>query len=74
MLPPGTDTGEDMLSHESEESGIVISGSIEITVNNQVQVLNAGDAYLFDSRLPHRFRNISEEDCTVVSACTLPSF
>ncbi len=72
--PPGADTGEDMLSHEAEEGGIVISGSIEITVEDRAQVLHAGDAYLFDSRLPHRFRNIGKVECTIVSACTPPSF
>jgi mannose-6-phosphate isomerase-like protein (cupin superfamily) len=36
--------------------------------------LEPGDAYYFDSRLPHRFRNVGEEECEVVSACTPPSF
>lgn len=72
--PAGTDTGEDMLSHEAEEGGVVISGEIEITVGDKVQCLKEGDAYLFDSRQPHRFRNNSDEDCIIVSACTPPSF
>jgi transcriptional regulator with XRE-family HTH domain len=72
--PPDADTGEDMLSHQSEEGGIVLSGEIEITVEDQVKILRQGDAYLFDSTLRHRFRNIGTEDCIVVSACTPPSF
>lgn len=72
--PPGSDTGPDMLSHEGEEAGIVIEGIIEITVDNSVRVLNPGDGYLFDSRLPHRFRNIGSSRCVVVSACTPPTF
>ena len=72
--PPGADTGPDMLSHDSEEAGVVISGIIEVTVGDQVRVLNPGDGYLFDSRLPHRFRNIGSADCVVVSACTPPTF
>lgn len=72
--PPGADTGPDMLSHDGEESGVVISGIIEITVGDQVRVLNPGDGYLFESRLPHRFRNIGSETCVIVSACTPPSF
>lgn len=71
---PGADTGEEAYTHEGEEAGIVISGNIEITVDGTVGVLSAGDAYLFDSRLPHRFRNTSDEDCVIVSACTPPSF
>jgi transcriptional regulator with XRE-family HTH domain len=72
--PAGADTGADMLTHEAEEGGIIISGQIEITVNEQAQILNAGDAYLFDSRHLHRFRNLSDENCIIVSACTPPSF
>ncbi len=72
--PAGADTGADMLTHEAEEGGIIISGQIEITVNEQAQILKAGDAYLFDSRHLHRFRNLSDEDCIIVSACTPPSF
>ena len=72
--PPGADTGPDLLAHEGEEAGVVIEGIIEITVADQVRVLNPGDGYLFDSRLPHRFRNIGETRCVIVSACTPPSF
>jgi transcriptional regulator with XRE-family HTH domain len=72
--PPGTDTGPDMLSHEGEEAGIIISGFIEITVDDQVRVLNPGEGYLFDSRLPHRFRNIGDQPCVIFSACTPPTF
>lgn len=74
VYPPGADTGPDMLSHEGEEAGVVVSGIIEITVADQVRVLNPGDGYLFESRLPHRFRNIGKGDCVIVSACTPPSF
>jgi len=71
---PGADTGQSMLSHDAEEGGIVLQGRLEVTVGDQVQVLTNGDAYRFNSRLPHRFRNAGNEECLVVSACTPPSF
>ncbi len=71
---PGTDTGRAMLSHDGEEAGIIISGQLEVTVGEEVQILGPGDAYRFDSRTPHRFRNIGRVDCVLVSACTPPSF
>lgn len=71
---PGADTGQSMLSHDAEEGGIVLQGRLEVTVGERVQVLTAGGAYRFNSRLPHRFRNTGNEDCLVVSACTPPSF
>jgi mannose-6-phosphate isomerase-like protein (cupin superfamily) len=71
---PGADTGQSLLSHEAEEGGIILQGRLEVTVADQVRTLSAGDAYRFNSRLPHRFRNTGSEDCIVVSACTPPSF
>ena len=69
---PGADTGRTMLQHESEEGGIVIKGQIELTVGERKQLLGPGDAYFFDSRVPHRFRNVGEEECELISACTPP--
>ncbi|MEZ5840866.1 MAG: cupin domain-containing protein [Hyphomicrobiales bacterium] len=69
---PGADTGPAMLEHVSHEGGVVISGEIELTVGDKVRILKAGDAYLFDSRQPHRFRNVGDRPCEVVSACTPP--
>ncbi|WP_136247016.1 cupin domain-containing protein [Halomonas borealis] len=72
--PPGADSGEEMLEHDGEEGGVVIAGRIEITVDGEVEVLSAGDGYYFDSRLPHRFRNVDDTECVIVSANTPPSF
>jgi transcriptional regulator with XRE-family HTH domain len=69
----GADSGAEMLSHKSEEGGVVVSGSIEITVGGETRVLGPGDAYYFDSRIPHRFRNIGEEVVEIVSACSPPA-
>ncbi len=69
---PGADTGRSMLRHESEEGGIVLHGRIEITVGDEHRLLGPGDAYYFDSRIPHRFRNVGNEPCELISACTPP--
>ena len=61
-----------MLEHLSHEGGIVISGEIELTIDDQARILKTGDAYLFDSRRPHRFRNVSDRPAEVISACTPP--
>nr|WP_068110915.1 cupin domain-containing protein [Tropicimonas marinistellae] len=72
--PPGSDTGPELITHEAEEAGIVVEGIIEVTVGDEIRVLNPGDGYLFDSRIPHRFRNVFDGPCVIVSACTPPSF
>jgi mannose-6-phosphate isomerase-like protein (cupin superfamily) len=71
---PGADTGEEMLSHAGEEGGVIVRGSIELTVGGQKRVLSPGDAYYFESRLPHRFRNIGDEACEIISANSPPTF
>jgi mannose-6-phosphate isomerase-like protein (cupin superfamily) len=72
VYAPGADTGETMLEHESSEGGIVLSGEIELTVGDEVHRLRAGDSFIFDSRRPHRFRNVTRSPATVISACTPP--
>ncbi|MCB1857849.1 MAG: cupin domain-containing protein [Gammaproteobacteria bacterium] len=72
-LPRG-DTGEHMLAHQGEEGGIILKGKIEITVGEEIAVLNPGDAYYFDSNVPHRFRNLGDDECEIVSVCTPPTF
>ena len=70
---PGADTGKAMYQHEAEEGGVIISGSVEITVGSERRVLGPGEGYYFDSSVPHRFRNVGKEDCVIISACSPPS-
>ena len=70
----GADTGMMMLQHEGEEGGVILSGRLEVTVGEATRILSAGDAYYFNSRQPHRFRNAGNEVCTLVSSCSPPTF
>ncbi len=74
VYQPGADTGEAMLRHEGEEAGVVAKGQLLVTVGDQERLLEQGDAYYFRSNIPHRFRNVSEAPCEVISANTPPSF
>ncbi|MEH6473667.1 MAG: cupin domain-containing protein [Halopseudomonas sp.] len=71
--PPGSDTGAEMLTHEGQEGGVIVKGEIELTVDGDSQILKAGDGYFFDSNLPHRFRNVGDVDCDIVSGNNPPS-
>lgn len=71
---PGTDSGRPTISHQGEEAGLVIRGLLELEVAGVRHELGPGDAYFFDSRKPHAFRNIGDTDLVIVSACTPPSF
>jgi transcriptional regulator with XRE-family HTH domain len=74
VMPPGSDTGEAMLSHDGEEGGVIVQGQVELTVGEQVRVLGPGEAYYFESRQPHRFRNVGSDEAILVSANTPPTF
>ncbi len=69
----GADTGE-AISHAAQEAGVVVVGTVEITVGARQRRLSAGDAYYFDSQTPHRFRNVGEEEARIVSAITPPTY
>ncbi len=71
---PGADTGDAMLRHAGEECGIVVAGCLTLTVGVQERVLNPGDAYYFSSNIPHRFRNLGDAPCVLISANSPPSF
>ncbi|CCM78423.1 cupin domain-containing protein [Rhizobium mesoamericanum] len=71
---PGADTGKVPLVHEGEEGGVVLSGRLEVTVDDERRILGPGDAYYFESRRPHRFRCVGPVPCEVISACTPPTF
>jgi transcriptional regulator with XRE-family HTH domain len=70
----GADTGADMIRHEGEEGGVVVSGTIELTIGAETRQLGPGDAYYFTSAIPHRFRNPGTEPCEIISASTPPTF
>jgi transcriptional regulator with XRE-family HTH domain len=71
---PGSDTGAESYRHEAEEAGVVLRGTLELTVDDEVHILKPGDAYYFDSRRPHRFRNRGKVAVEAVSVNTPPSF
>jgi transcriptional regulator with XRE-family HTH domain len=72
VYEPDADTGETLLQHASSEGGVIMEGELEVTVGGEVRILKAGEAYLFDSRIPHRFRNVSASRTVAISACSPP--
>lgn len=72
--PPNTDTGTEMLNNDAEEGGYILEGQIELTVGDDVFILNKNDGYYFDNNKPHRFRNPFDQVCKIVSATTPANF
>jgi transcriptional regulator with XRE-family HTH domain len=72
--PPGADTGQEMLAHEGEETGILVEGRLELVVGQERYILEAGDSYYFESTRPHRFRNPFDVPARLISAATPANF
>ena len=72
--PIGSDTGDDMYTHEGEESGVLVEGRLELTVGEEVFILEPGDSYYFESSKPHRFRNPFDQPARLISATTPANF
>ena len=70
----GAQSGTKMISHQGEEAGLVIKGRLTLEVEGARYELGEGDAYFFDSRKPHAFRNAGDGELVIVSACTPPTF
>ena len=69
---PGASTGDDSYRHEGEEAGLVLSGRLELTVDDRVYRLEAGDSFSFDSHRRHRYVNPSASEETVVIWANTP--
>jgi transcriptional regulator with XRE-family HTH domain len=71
---PGASTGSALYTHPGVESGLILSGELEIQINSEVYTLKEGDSITFNSSTPHAKRNISDVMCTCVWANTPPWF
>lgn len=71
---PGAGTGDDMYSHQAQEGGIIVKGKLLLTVGDESKTLEEGDAYYFDSSIPHKMENIYGEECVVISSIAPPTF
>ncbi|WP_350333545.1 cupin domain-containing protein [Coralliovum pocilloporae] len=67
---PGSSTGDDLYTHKGEEAGFVLSGTFELTLGEQVFLLNAGDSFSFPSTTPHRFHNPGTVETIIIWANT----
>src|SRR5579883_261828 len=69
---PGADSGE--LEHEGVEAGVILSGRLELYVDDRCFLLEAGDSFSFKSTDRHRTRNPTEQTTTAVWVVTPPYF
>ncbi len=65
-LEPGASSGDGPYSHNGQEVGYVVAGTMELEIGERSYVLNAGDCFAFDSEIAHRFWNSGGTLATIV--------
>lgn len=73
VVAPGGGS-EELISHRGQEFGFVLEGQLELLVGDETHRVSEGDAFCFDSELPHGYRNKGEATARVVWVNTPPTF
>ena len=67
---PGSDTHSVTHQHYDSEIGFVLSGQIEVSIDDETRLLKAGDGYVIQGNRRIRIRNISRTECRYVFVST----
>lgn len=70
-IRPGGQSGPETYTHRGEEGGLVLTGTLELSVDGRVVLLYEGDSFRFSSSLAHRFANPGATQANVVWANSL---
>lgn len=73
-FPAGSESGAEPYNHRGEEAGIVISGRLDLWVDEQHMQLQEGDSFAFSSERPHRYANLTDRDTVVIWAISPPTY
>lgn len=73
IIPPGGGSNGE-IQHSGEEFGLVMEGSLFLTIENMSYLLEAGDSFVFRSELTHSFANNGSTAARVLWVNTPPTF
>ncbi|MEX0693392.1 MAG: XRE family transcriptional regulator [Rhodospirillales bacterium] len=71
---PGAETGDAKYAQTGEEGGMVITGELELIVDGVTHRLRAGDSFTFPLSAPHKSRNPSDRETTVLWVVAPPTY
>ena len=57
----GASLGEEPVTHDGEEWGMVLRGRLKVWVGDEIHFLDPGDSIWFPSTIPHRMENVAQE-------------
>lgn len=66
ILPPGGYSRPGLAAHSGRDYGLVLSGSVEVRTEIEAFTLGEGDYIAFDSSIPHRVLNDSDEPARIL--------
>lgn len=65
-LMPGGSSGPEFFPHGGEKAGLVLSGKLQLWLNDSPTLLEQGDSFRFPSDLLHRFDNPGQDETHLV--------
>lgn len=65
-IDPGGSSGDTTLRYPAEKGGLILSGSLLLRVGEEEAALQEGDSFVFDSAIPHSFRNPAAVEAKVL--------
>ncbi len=68
-LAPGTRTGHE---HDNEQLGVILSGSLKVSIGNESQILVAGDAYCIPAKIRHGFEVVGDNEAEYIEIFSPP--
>ena len=72
---PGEHSGDEpMVNIPGEKFVLLLKGKLEITVRDEVFVLNQGDTIYHPAHVPHSWRCLGQESAEIILVMTPPSF
>ncbi len=60
--------------HQGEEIAYVISGKVEMQIEEELYCMSAGDSAYFESEKPHGYRNLGDTEARILFINTPPTF
>lgn len=63
-----------LVTHEGEEAGYILDGSMVVNLNGERHILHKGDSIYFSSTTPHMYESYDDEKCISIWAMTPPSW
>jgi transcriptional regulator with XRE-family HTH domain len=56
----------DLVTHQGEAVGYLLSGTIELTIDDAIYLMTAGDSFFFKAYLTNSYRNVGADEARIV--------